>query len=147
MKRAVAFIVLAVFLGAPASLIDAQSLPDFRVIVNANNPNDQLSKDEISQIFLKKVKQWSDGTAVLPVDLNADSLVRKSFCQQVHGRSVASIKSYWQRMIFSGREVPAPEKASESEVVEFVASNPGAIGYVRTSSQIAGPVKVLRVTD
>ncbi|MCP4901304.1 MAG: hypothetical protein GY906_30410 [bacterium] len=147
MKRVLIVLVVAFCLGAPAPLIDAQSLPDFRVIVNSRNSVDSLSKDEISQIFLKKIKQWSDGSTMQPVDLNPDSPLREAFCQDVHGRSVASIRSYWQRMIFSGREVPAPEKATETEVVQFVASNPGAIGYVRASSQIAGPVKVLKVTD
>jgi hypothetical protein len=55
------------------------------------------------------------------------------------------IAEFWRQQIFSGRNVPPVEKASDSEVLEFVRSNPGAIGYVSSSTSPAPDVKVVVV--
>jgi ABC-type phosphate transport system substrate-binding protein len=55
------------------------------------------------------------------------------------------VKSYWQQQIFSGRDVPPPEKQTENDVVAFVRSNPGAIGYVSKGVDIGRGVKALSV--
>jgi hypothetical protein len=65
----------------------------------------------------------------------------------VLSKSVSSIKAYWQQQIFSGRDVPPPEKQSEAEVLEFVRSNATAIGYVSPVAVLPRGVRVLTVTD
>ena len=119
---------------------------DLQVIVNSQNPVKKLKASTISDIFLKKVTTWPQGGTVQPVDLPATHHTRISFSESIHGRSVASIKSYWQQLIFSVRDVPPPEKANEDEVIDFVAANPNAIGYISTSYGIGGPVRQIRIT-
>ncbi len=120
----------------------------FKVIVHASNPTEKLTKQEISKLFLKKIKQW-EGTneTVLPVDLVEDSPVRAKFSKDIHERKVSSIKAYWQKQIFSGRGVPPEEKKSDAEVLEYVSENSGAIGYISESAEIEEyEVKVLEIT-
>jgi len=122
----------------------------FKVIVHTSNPTKQLSKQELSQLFLKKVKQWKDhNETVLPVDLVDDSPVRQKFSERIHGRGVASIKAYWQKQIFSGRGVPPEEKKSDEEVLKYVSENPGAVGYIAEATKIDAynNVKVLAIVD
>ena len=119
----------------------------FQVIVNSDNPVKKLKAETVSEMFLKKVTTWPNGATVEPVDLPSTHGTRVLFSEEVHGRSVSSIKSYWQQLIFSGRDVPPPEKATEDDVINFVASNPNAIGYISTSYGIGGPVKPIRITD
>ena len=114
----------------------------YRVIVHKDNPTTALSAKDISSYLLKRKSRWDHGVAVDPIDLDPESEVRKAFSREVHGRSVSSIKNYWQRQIFSGREVPPPEVASDAEVIAHVKANPGAIGYVSASARLDG-VKVL----
>jgi ABC-type phosphate transport system substrate-binding protein len=73
--------------------------------------------------------------------------VRAAFSENVHGRSVASIKNYWQRQIFSGRNVPPPEFSDDSAMVAHVQSDPGAVGYVSPSASLGSGVKRIRVTE
>ena len=100
----------------------------FLVVINAGNEIEAMEKDQISKIFLKKITKWANGSRVEPVDLDSQSPVREAFSRDVHGRSVASIKNYWQRQIFSGRDTPPPELDSDRKVIQFVSSHPGAIG-------------------
>ena len=69
---------------------------------------------------------------------------RAAFSEAVIGRSVGAIEIYWQQQIFSGKEVPPATKSSDDDMVAFVKSNPGAIGYVSGGASTAG-VKVVEV--
>lgn len=119
---------------------------DYVVIVHPDNVSSTLDKDKVSQLLLKKSSRWDDGRSAEPIDLDAKSPVREALSRDVHGRSVNSIKSYWQRQIFSGRSVPPPEARSDAEVVSWVASRPGAIGYVSPSASLSG-VKAVTVIE
>lgn len=117
----------------------------FVVVVNAANPASAMSAEELSNVFLKKMQRWPQGYEVMPVDLTEESRVRESFSRAVLKKSTAAVKAYWQKMIFSGREVPPPEKASGAEVVAYVRANRGAIGYVAADAPLGSGVKVVRV--
>ena len=95
-------------------------------------------------MLMKKNARWPDGTAVTAVDQAGGSEVRDAMSRQIHGRSSAAVRSYWQQQIFSGRDVPPVEKNSDEQVLAFVRANPGAIGYVSPAASTAG-VKVLAV--
>lgn len=84
---------------------------------------------------------------VLPVDLPATSPVRSGFSQGVHDKPVAAIKVYWQRRIFTGQGVPPVEKASDREVLDYVAANRAAIGYVSANARVGDGVKVVNLTE
>ena len=118
----------------------------FVVIVNAAHPAAKMSGEELSNLFLKKTAQWPQGGEVMPVDLAEGSGVRESFSHQVHQKSTAAVKAYWQKMIFSGREVPPPEKASSADVVAYVRANRGAIGYVAADTALSAGIKAIRLT-
>lgn len=119
----------------------------FRIVVNTANPVSSLTKSEASRLFLKKVTSWKDGKPVLVVDQPEVSPCRRSFTKEIHGREVASVKSYWQQMIFAGRAVPPTEKPSDHDVVSFVATNPLAIGYVSPNTTVGDGVKIVTLTD
>ena len=140
MKR-IAYSLAAVLLALASVNASAGS---FKVIINGAVHVDSLSKREISDLFMKRTVKWSNGTAVVPVDQSDRAAVRDDFSKSIHGKPTAAVKSYWQQQIFSGRDVPPVEKASDSEVVALVRSNPGAIGYVDAAADTSG-VKVLTV--
>jgi ABC-type phosphate transport system substrate-binding protein len=145
MKK-LAFLLLA--LAAPLFLQwhTTAAAEGYKVIVNRANPTTSISKSELSGLLLKKVSKWEHGVAADPVDLDSSSETRESFSRDVHGRSVASIKNYWQRQIFSGRDVPPPEVSSDAAVISFVESRPGAVGYVSSQARVDS-VKVISVSD
>ena len=40
------------------------------------------------------------------------------------------MKSYWAKLIFTGKVVPVKQLSSDREVMEYVANHSGSIGYV-----------------
>ena len=131
---------------APAPATAAPTAPkNFVVIVNSANPVQALSRDQLSKLFLKKTPRWPGGREALPVDLAGRTVVRSSFSEAVHRKSVVAINSYWRQQIYAGRDVPPPAMRSERDVVEFVRSTPDAIGYVSTQAELGRSIKIVTV--
>jgi len=153
-RRFLAALVMATFAVAPVNGATPALAGDrgirsegYVVIVNEQNSVTSASRVLVSRFFLKKASHWDSGSLVLPVDLPPESPVRVAFSKHVLSKSVGSIKAYWQQQIFSGREVPPPEKSDETDVLEFVKANRDAIAYVSPDAVLPRGVRVLMVTD
>ena len=145
----ISFILLQIT-GAVYSLmpLSANEKYPFVIIVHKDNPINEISRKELSKYFLKKITKWNNGERINPVDLYADDPLRNSFSRLVHNRDTHSIKAYWQKMIFSGRAIPPPERIKESEIIEFVQNDIGAIGYISNTTSIQDyQVKKIRIKD
>ncbi len=118
---------------------------DFVIVIHLDNDTEVLDAKQTSHMFLKKIRQWENGLEVEPVDLSSSSAVRDGFSIAIHGRSTASVKSYWQQMIFSGRDVPPPEMPDDEGLLEYVSSHPGAIGYISATTPVDERVKVIAI--
>ena len=127
-------VALAILLAAATAAADG----GYRVIVSDANPTRSVSRSFLAQVFLRKVQTWGSGDVIHPVDLDRRSPTRSRFTEDALGRSVAAVRSYWQQMIFSGRNVPPPELPSDDAVVNFVVHDPGAIGYVSEGTDLKG---------
>ena len=136
---------IAIALLAGTALITGTAqAASYKVIVNNSVSVSSLSKKAISDLFLKRATKWESGAAVTPVDQLDSSNAREGFSKAVHGKTAAAVKSYWNQQIFSGRDVPPVEKKSDAEVLSFVRSTPGAIGYLSEAASAEG-VRVVTV--
>ena len=141
MKRNIVILVILL-----ACTVGYSQSNNFKVIVNDANSISEISKDQLSDIFLKKTSKWNDNKKIVPVNLNAESNTRQSFAKSVHNKSVNAVKAYWQKKIFTGKGVPPVEKRSDAEVIAFVKDNPGAVGYVSSNAAVSA-VKVVKVKE
>jgi ABC-type phosphate transport system substrate-binding protein len=116
----------------------AHAQDNFVVIVNQANTVGTLRPAELSKIFLRKRTTWPDGQRIEPVDQAVSSPIRRIFSDAVHGMDVASVKSYWQRIVFSGRGEPPPERTSDADVIAFVRGHANGIGYVSAAAPVDG---------
>jgi len=137
--KVIAVLLFAILFTIPASA-------GVKVVVNDKNPvPDSMSKSDVADLFLKKSTRWSNGQTVVPLDLADSSKVRSEFSSSVLNKDVTAVKSYWQKMIFSGRATAPVELGTEAEVLTFVRKFPAAIGYVSDSAEIPAGVKVIKV--
>ncbi len=132
-------------LAAAALATPAVAEETFKVVVNASNGVTTLTRQQVSQLFLKKSTRWPSGQTVQAVE-PSNERIRAAFCKEVHGKSLNAVRAYWNQLIFAGREVPPLEKSDDEAVVSFVRSTPGAIGFVSIDAATPG-VKVVAVRD
>jgi hypothetical protein len=101
----------------------------FAVIVANDIPERSLSAKNVALIFRRRQVTWNDGLRTQPVNLPASNAVRRAFSQCVLGELPQAMENYWRQMYFHG-VLPPHVVESEQAVALFVASTPGAIGYV-----------------
>jgi ABC-type phosphate transport system substrate-binding protein len=120
--------------------------PRVVMVVNSANATTSMSREQVAKIFLRQLAAWASGDEILPVDQMERAPARAAFARDVEQTSVKSLKIYWQQRIFSGEESPPPERVSDSDVLIYVRSNVGAIGYVLEGTDLGIGVKTLTVT-
>jgi ABC-type phosphate transport system substrate-binding protein len=124
-----------------ACAFSAQALDGALVIANASVAANSLSADELKDIYTAKTKYWDNGQAIIIVVLPDKTDVA---LQQASGMEASQFKTFWQRLVFSGRG-SEPKKADDAEaLVALVASTKGAIAIVPADADLKG-VKKLEV--
>jgi hypothetical protein len=111
------------------------------VIVSSGSAPTKLSPDEIALIFKRKIRLSADGYQYQPVNLAASHPLRRVFSLRMFGHNPEELEDYWRDMYFHG-VLPPFVLVSEEAVIRFVASTPGAIGYV-SSCLVDNRVSVL----
>ena len=135
MKRIVSMLLLGVALAAaPAFAADVQ------VIANTNVSGD-LSAADVKEIFLG-AKDSVGGTAVVPVLASAGP-THEAFLKTYVGKSDQALRNHFKSLVFTGKGSMPKSFASDAEVIKYVASTKGAIGYVSGGAELAGVKKLL----
>jgi ABC-type phosphate transport system substrate-binding protein len=144
MARGLCLLVLTLAIAANLEAQPSTAHSTFKVIVNAKVGGRTLAREVLAQIYLGKVQRWGDGNPIVAVDLSGTSPVRRAFCEEVLGMSVEAVRFYWLQTMSSTGKRPPLTKPSDEEVIGFVASKPGGVGYVSFGTPI--PETVLEVT-
>ncbi len=122
--------------------VSCVSFAEVAIVVNKAN-SATINDGDINRLFLGKLKQYTSGTKVEPINQKAGSAVRNEFESKVLKKSASQIKAYWSKRVFSGKGKPPKEVASDQEVLAIVSANAGAIGYVNAAS-VNDSVKVVK---
>lgn len=141
--RVASFVLCGLVLGFPRSVAEENA---YRIIVHPANPAARIARTEVVAIFLKTAYRWSDGPLVMPVEPRRNSPLREKFSMDFYGKPASAMTLYWNQKIFSGKGFPPLEKATDAEIVAYVKSTVGSIGYVSASADVSG-VKVLALKD
>jgi ABC-type phosphate transport system substrate-binding protein len=125
-------ILTVVAVGRPLSTPAAHASGDpIVVIVNGSNPVENLTVSELKKLFLSDHGRWDTGKSVVPVIPAAGAPERAVFLRIVCGMSEADLGEYFLQAAFAGKSaVPPKEVLNASSVKSFVASSPGAIGFI-----------------
>lgn len=130
-----------IFIAASIIAVNTASA-EVAVIVSAKNPNGNIDQGTISKIFLGKTKNFPDGSQAIPIDQNEGSAARQSFNATVLGKSASQLKSYWSRLIFTGKGTPPKQSGNDSDIKGLIAANPNLVGYIDASA-VDDSVKVV----
>jgi ABC-type phosphate transport system substrate-binding protein len=122
-----------------------QDAAGFVVIVNKANPVKTLSLAELRRIFMKQTRMWPHAESIVPVDWDATSTHREVFSRVVLARSVREMGDYWvQQSVTQGLAPPSTQRSARA-LLRFIASVPGAIGYL-PPGDVDDTVAVVKVT-
>jgi ABC-type phosphate transport system substrate-binding protein len=141
-KPSLAVLLLSLALSSAPSGANAAG---FTVVVNASRPA-ALTRQQVADIFMKRATRWSDGTPVTPFDLSVIDPTRQDFSRAVIGHSPESVVFHWQQGLAT-RYVKPPLVKSATDVLSFVGSTPGGIGYVSEGTALPEGVKAVTFVE
>ena len=117
-----------------------------RVIVSKENKVASLSTDDLNRIFLGKKTLWESGTRIVPAMPEEESPAGETFLAGTLKKSVSQFRAYWKRLLFSGGGTVPKVFRSSSQLVDFVARQPGEIAVIEASA-VDDRVRVLEISD
>lgn len=112
------------------------------IISNKGVSSKSLTASSLKKIFLGKMRTYPDGGKVKPVDQKTGSPSHTVFYSRVIKKNATELKSYWAKLIFSGKGRPPKQLDGDSAVKAWVEKTTGAIGYI-DSKAVDETVKIL----
>lgn len=112
------------------------------VVVNKNSAISNLTQGEVIDIFMGRFNTFPDGSAARPIDSPEKTETKNDFYMQLVQQNERKIKSYWARLLFSGRASPPEKTSSIEEVLAKLQEKQGTIAYIPESA-IDDSVKVV----
>ncbi|MBL4865933.1 MAG: hypothetical protein JKY67_06120 [Pseudomonadales bacterium] len=117
-------------------------LADIAVVVHPDNSLSSASINNVSRIFLAKMKVFGNGEKIKLFDLEETNPLRTLFYQKVLNKSAGQVRAYWTQLIFTGKGKPPKVLLDSEEIVEAVGHDINSIGYVNVEA-VNDSVKVL----
>ena len=115
-------LVALVFVTGGANAMD-------RVVVIGHEGLTSLDAATLEKIYTGKVIEVN-GIPVTAINANSGSAVRNRFLHTLLKQDEDRYTAYWTVRRYIGKGAPPRELSSSVDVINFVKSTPGAIGYV-----------------
>jgi len=134
------FIVILALLTGAASAAQDLSLT---VISNQKGAPAGLKQKELRSILMGERQRWRNGNKIIIALMKTNTPVGKYTSEKVFEMTADELKKYWLALVFQGKADAPVFFNSISELLTFVAENPGAIGIVDQTAPIASTQVVL----
>jgi hypothetical protein len=125
--------IALVALACPLSLGISVGRADVVAVVSSMSQITTLTRTQVMDIFLGKRTRFPDGSAAIPIDQAEGSAARDEFYTRLAEMSPAQVKSFWARIIFTGRGQPPKTVATDVEAKRLLVADPNTIGYIDKS--------------
>lgn len=117
-----------------SNVSSALALTDLVVIVNPDSGINQLTRDEVTAIYMGRTRRLANGLNLQPLDQAPGNTDKAHFYGEIINKNLSEINAYWSRLVFSGQGKPPMQVDNAAAVVNAVAKTKGAIGYVPRSA-------------
>jgi ABC-type phosphate transport system substrate-binding protein len=134
--------LIVIFLFAAATAIFDTPSQAQLIITSTDVKTVAISKSDLKDIFSGASSSLGN-SHVTPVLLKAGS-VNDQFLSMYVGKSDLAFRTGWRSLVFSGQAMMPKSFESETAMVDYVAHNPGSIGYIGKGTPHDG-VKVMSI--
>ena len=134
-----ALLLSAVLLGTTTCFL---AKADISIIANKSMPIDTIETETAKKLWLGKIHKLPVAGKVKVVDQSGISNIKEDFYKKLANKDLNQLKTYWAKIIFTGKSVPPKTLSSDIKVLDIVRKNTNTLGYVNSKS-VTGDVKVL----
>lgn len=106
------------------------SATEIIVITNTDGPATVLTREDLADLYLDR---GNNPQNLRPYD-QEDRTLRERFYREITGLSLASVRAYWAKRVFTGRGRP-PAIIKPEAIEATLANTPNAVTYTRKQQQ------------
>jgi len=118
-------------LGLLASLLGSAQASNI-VLIGHPGLASKLDTGLVQKIYTGKVIEVG-GTPVTVINASSGSSIRQRFLQNFLNQDEEKYAAYWTVRRYIGKGAPPKELTNSNDIINFVQSTPGAIGYIEES--------------
>jgi ABC-type phosphate transport system substrate-binding protein len=142
MRTTFTFLLLALLFPLAPNLSGAGEIA---IIINNENPIDEISSGDLVRIFKQEQQHWKDGRQVYLIMQEAGSPEKEVALKKIFRMNHEELKKFWMARIFRGEISSFPKTLSSNAAVKrFVSKVTVAIGFIDATLPDES-VKVLRI--
>ena len=140
-----ATLLFAVYAGAGTAAEISVTSSAIAIVVHKDVPVENLSLQELRNIFMANQQFWSDRTRIILMVRAPQSDERDFVLNRIYQMDESQFRHYWIGKMFRA-EVPRGPKIvfSTDMAVDLVAAIPGSISFIR-ATDVTEDVKLVRV--
>lgn len=122
-------------------LISIAHVAAAEVVIIGNENVPKMDIETVQKIYLGKFISV-DGVNVTPVSLKSGATQRSEFLKLFMEQDEEKYTAYWTVRRYVGKGTPPNEVETPTDVIKFIQSTPGAVGYI-DESEIKDGVHIL----
>jgi ABC-type phosphate transport system substrate-binding protein len=107
----------------------AAAAQDVVLVANKGVQISEIRNADLRAIFMGEKTRFADGSHAVPVTLKGGA-VHEVFLTKHVGESPDEFRAQWRKAVFTGQGSMPKAFGSEASLIEYVATTPGALGYV-----------------
>lgn len=118
---------------------------DIAIVVNRENPVDELTMREVEAIFELRQQFWKGGDRVYVIIQQARRAERNVMLKKVYRQTDQGLNKYLLHRMFKGEIADLPQiESSNDKVKQEIRRRPNAIGFIDAAT-VDRSVKVLKI--
>lgn len=103
---------------------------EMAIITNAKSLKSSVSKAKLKRLFLAK-SNYINGVRLQVIELSTSSY-KEDFYQYLTDKNVVQLRSYWTRLIFTGKALPPKQFATKEELLKQMQEKKNIVTYLPT---------------
>jgi len=113
------------------------------IVGNLQSVPAKMDIDQLKTILKGEKLRWDDGVSVKIALMKTNTSIGSYTCERIFNMSTNELNKYFLAQVFQGK-VKAPNFfTSKSELEEYVARTPGAIGVSQNTAENDGEIKLI----
>lgn len=116
------------------------------IIGNPQSVPGEMNIDQLRSVLMGERLRWDDGVSVKVALMKTNTSIGSYTCERIYNMTTNELNKYFLAQVFQGKVKAPTFFTSKSELEDYVARTPGAIGVSQNTSA-AGEVLKLVVID
>ncbi len=125
-------IILVIIFSQLFLFISLSSAQGILVITNSDVTG-SIDPNTISSISTAKKTKWDNGTTII-ITMLQKGKIHERFAKSIVGLHTTRLIRIWRGVVFTGTGTPPRTFKTQTELVNFIATTPGSIGYISDST-------------